>query len=146
VGLHGGAEGAPLATGADELVDEVLLLGLGAVHHAGAQHERAGDGAEDGALGLELALSVHVQRPGLVLLPEGPALAIEDIVARVVDEGRARALGHAPEEERGVAVEREGLVRVILAVVHVADGRRAEDPVGLDEVDGVLHRVRVADV
>src|SRR6185436_16304393 len=99
-------EGTPLAAGADELVDEVLLLGLGAVHHAGAQDERAGDGVEDGALALELASPIDVQRARLVLLAEGPADPVEDIVAGVVDERGARALGHAPEEERSVAVER----------------------------------------
>jgi hypothetical protein len=65
-----------------------------------------------------------------VLLHERAADAVEDVVRRVVHEagpGAGRRLGRG---ERGVHVDREGLVRMLLAVVHVAERGGAQHPVG----------------
>src|SRR4030095_9326759 len=73
-------EGAALATGADELVHEVLLLRLRAVDDAGAQDERARDPVQQRPLARELAAPVDVERPRPVLFLEPADHAVEHAV------------------------------------------------------------------
>src|SRR5262249_20235573 len=86
--IHGQAEAFPLPGGAQELVDEVLLLALGAVHHAGAHDDGAAAGRQHRLLALVLAPAVHAEGTRRIVLAERAALAVEDVFRRVVDEAR----------------------------------------------------------
>src|SRR5712691_2327396 len=91
--IHGGAEALARAAGADQLVDEVLLLALGTIDDARANDDGAAAGRYHRLLALPLAAPIDAERPRRVVLAEGPAHAVEDVIARVEDEARARRLG-----------------------------------------------------
>ena len=141
-----GAKALAGAAGADELVGGVLLLTLGAVHHAGAHHQRARERAQHRLLALPLALPIDAERARPGVLGIGPIHTVEDVVRGVVDEAGAGAGGRLRGGERPAQVRREGFVRMVLAVVHVAQRGGAQHPVGTRLADKALGRGRIGEV
>src|SRR5262249_60226160 len=88
-------------------------------------HARAA-GRQPRLLALALAPGVHAEGARRIVLAEGAALAVEDVVRRVVDEARAQALGGARRRSGAVPVGRHSLVGMILAVVHEGEARGTE--------------------